>query len=207
MKKCKICNHEFEANLENFYKNSKNKDGLHSYCKECMKKKSKKWMKDNDERYREKMHERAVRRWERPENKEYQREWSKVQRENGYLKDWQENNKEKLAEYREVREMNKKHEISNDEWNACKEYFNHECAYCGIDEDKSIELYGQQFHKEHVDHDGKNDISNCVPSCKSCNSKKWKYKFEDWYSQSNNIYDEGRLIKILKWLNGDYKNL
>lgn len=53
MKKCKMCNNDFEANLDNFYKNSKSKDGLHSYCKECAKKKSQKWMKENDERYRQ----------------------------------------------------------------------------------------------------------------------------------------------------------
>jgi len=28
------------------------------------------------------------------------------------------------------------------------------------------------LHKEHVDDNGANDLSNCVPSCQSCNSTK-----------------------------------
>lgn len=204
MKTCKECNKDFESSLENFYKNKKSKDGLHSYCKECAKKKSKKWMEENDSRYRQKMSDRAKRRRESEKGRDYQRAWSKQQKESGYFKEWQERNKDKISEYADKRAMHKKHEISNEEWERCKQYFHYSCAYCGISEDIAVVDYGQHFHKEHVDHEGDNDISNCVPSCKSCNSKKWKHKFEDWYNIDNEVFDNQRFEKILTWLNFDY---
>lgn len=206
-----MCNNDFEANLDNFYKNNKSKDGLHSYCKECTKKKSKKWMQENDDKYREKMRERKAKEYESQDKKEYQRAWAKKQRELGYQKEWQDNNKEKLSEYRVNKYYNKTHEISNEEWECCKQYFNYECAYCGLHMNNHFVKYGVEyklydFHKEHVDHEGENDISNCVPSCKSCNSKKWKHKFEDWYNRNNDVYDIHRFNKIIKWLGSDYKD-
>lgn len=103
------------------------------------------------------------------------------------------------------RMQNKKHYVSEDEWESCKKYFDYKCAYCGIDESKAKTLQGQYFHKEHVDHNGANDLSNCVPACRSCNSKKWEFSFEYWYDSTNAVFDEARYNKILDWLNRDYK--
>lgn len=61
------------------------------------------------------------------------------------------------------------------------------------------------MHREHIDDLGKNDLSNCVPSCRDCNSNKWKYRFEDWYCEENPIYDKLRHEKIIIWLTNDYK--
>jgi hypothetical protein len=61
------------------------------------------------------------------------------------------------------------------------------------------------FHKEHIDDDGANDLSNCVPSCKLCNSYKHQYIFDDWYNKNNPNFNQDRLNKIIKWLNEDYK--
>ena len=66
-----------------------------------------------------------------------------------------------------------------------KKYFNNECAYCGLPLSehyftrKGVTKLGD-FHKEHVDHEGLNDLSNCVPSCSECNSEKNKKIFEKW---------------------------
>ncbi len=67
------------------------------------------------------------------------------------------------------------------------------------------ELKNFDLHKEHVNHNGANDLSNCVPACYSCNSKKWIYEFEDWYNEGNEIFSQYRLDKIYKWLSNDYK--
>jgi len=59
------------------------------------------------------------------------------------------------------------------------------------------------LHKEHIDDNGKDDLSNCIPSCKSCNSSKWKFDFEDWYKKQK-FFTEERYNKIIKWLKEDY---
>jgi 5-methylcytosine-specific restriction endonuclease McrA len=61
------------------------------------------------------------------------------------------------------------------------------------------------FHKDHVIHKGSNKLDNCIPACKSCNSSKWKSKFEDWYSENNVVFNIDRYNKILKWLEEDYE--
>lgn len=60
------------------------------------------------------------------------------------------------------------------------------------------------LHKEHVDDSGANDLSNCVPSCQSCNSSKNIFSLEEWYTEDNLNFTEERLSKIYRWLNEDY---
>ena len=142
------------------------------------------------------------------------RENSKRQRESGKYKDWQRNNKDKIRQYNKNREKNKMHEISDSEWLSCKAYFNNSCAYCGLHEDEHYRKhYGKMkrfdLHKDHVDHEGANDLSNCVPACQSCNSSKHNKELEEWYRPNNElwceVYSHERLSKINKWLNDNYK--
>ncbi len=105
--------------------------------------------------------------------------------------------------------MHKKHEITKNEWELCKEYFVYKCAYCGLPIEEHYNQYKGEirltdFHKEHVNHDGSNDLSNCIPSCKNCNSEKHTSTLEEWYNKENENFTEERLEKILNWLNNDY---
>jgi len=50
-----------------------------------------------------------------------------------------------------------------------------------------------------------NDLSNCVPSCKQCNSQKHTDSLEEWYNEDNIKYSKRRFNRIHKWLDGDYK--
>jgi len=130
-------------------------------------------------------------------------------RNNGWFQNWRENNKDKLKQYRENRKV-KHHTISKDEWILCKEYFNNSCAYCGLSAENHYKKYAGEYkfmdlHKEHVDDNGTNDISNCIPSCHACNSRKWSFDFYEWYSEGNENYSKERIEKILKWIKGDYK--
>jgi hypothetical protein len=203
LKQCSACLEKFTATSENFYKNKNNSDGLHSYCKECAKSKSLKYRNENIERAREisrnyylkdkEKHRKVVKAWDH-KNKE---------KKKAYLKDWQQNNKDKISEYRIAR-SNKKHDISLNEWENCKAYFNNECAYCGISETEAKVKYNNVLHKEHVDHEGANDLSNCIPACKSCNSSKHENNFEEWYSEKNTNFTYDRLEKIVKWLSDDF---
>jgi hypothetical protein len=67
------------------------------------------------------------------------------------------------------------------------------------------ELKLTDFHKEHVLHDGANDLSNCIPSCKTCNSSKHTENLEVWYTKDKSIFSKDRLNRIHKWLNEDWK--
>lgn len=203
-KKCAICENFYPMNTDYFYKNKSNSiDGLHPYCKDCAKIKSHTWTSENRDRKNEwKYHYRR-----KEKQIDYDREIKKKRREEGYNIEWQRNNPDKVKFYANVRKS-KKHEISKKEWEDCKEYFNYQCAYCNLSESKHKELYKQQLHKEHVDKDGSNDLSNCVPACRSCNSSKSDWELEQWYREDNyqcDSYSEERLQKIHKWLNEDYK--
>lgn len=198
-----ICNNEFPATTEYFYKNKSSPDGLHPYCKKCSVKKSSSFYFENKE-----------------EVNQYKKEWRNDNKEKMRLlkRDWFHNNKEYLYEYRKNNRLDnierfnqyakdrqhKNHKITKEQWKNCKDYFNNECAYCGINEIEAKQKQGQNLHKEHVDHFGINDLSNCVPACKICNSRKWKFTLEEWYPKQE-FYTEKRYLKILKWINEDYK--
>lgn len=178
------------------------------YCKECTKKKSTQWQDDNRDKVREYFNDYLK------ENDKwifYNRKLKKKRREEGYNQNYYENNKEKFKVYRLNREMHKTHNISQEEWESCKNYFNYRCAYCGLKVEehwivnKGISMLGD-FHKEHVNHSGSNDLSNCVPACKSCNSSKHDFELEQWYESRTDIFSKERLEKIYKWLDKDYRS-
>lgn len=195
---CSICEKELPATTEYFYKNKTGKDGLYPYCKECTKKKHTNWTKQNHEKrlmYLKKNNDK-------PERKKNIRESAKRQRETGYQREYQRKNKDKIKEYNE---QHRNHEITKEEWGNCLKYFNHSCAYCGMKQGIAKETYKNYLHKDHVQHDGKNDLSNCIPACKGCNCKKWIFALEEWYNENNLVYDIERYNRIIKWLNADYK--
>lgn len=198
LKQCLICLKRFPATADYFYKGNNGK-GLHPYCKECEKEKSAKWTKDNPEKRKI----IALKEDAKPRSIERRRRWGVINRLNGNVKKWQENNKDILAFYREKRKS-KKHDISSGEWESCKKYFNYECAYCGFTLEEHHEVYKQDFHRDHLRESGLNDLSNCVPACKSCNSLKWKFSFSEWYGSNNAAFSEERLEKIVSWLEEDY---
>lgn len=128
-------------------------------------------------------------------------------RAKGVYREWQRNNPDKVKQY--AVEHNK-HHITKDEWENCKGYFNNKCAYCGLDINDHYVIFKQKqrlgdFHKEHVEHNGANDLSNCVPACKVCNSSKRKRSLNEWYNIDNERYNLERYNKIIKWITEDYK--
>lgn len=204
-KQCSICGEWLPCNTEYFYKNNGSKlDGVCPYCKKCNIKKSHEYQVTNREHYNEYKKNQYT-----PDQRPYYREISRRSRENGNLKRWQENNPNKLKEYNYKRQ-HKNHNINKKEWDSCKEYFNNECAYCGLPLNKHFNMFKGELrltdlHKEHVVHEGMNDLSNCIPSCKKCNSSKHTDKLEYWYTEGNPVYNKDRLDKIHKWLSEDWK--
>lgn len=205
-KQCLVCLIYFEATLENFYKHNTNKDGLYPYCKECAKFKTKKWQSENYDYFLEETKKSAQRRRVNPEIAQYHRNKSNEQRMTGYHREWQRNNKDKVKFYQQQRWSSKKHNISENEWKRCKEYFDYCCAYCGMSEQDHKEKFKQQLHKEHVIHEGRNDIKNCVTSCKQCNGSKHTKSLNQWFNTDNPNYTRERYLRIYQWLRYDCKN-
>ncbi len=199
MKICNICKEE--KNEDEFY-HTKYKTGIEyilPYCKECNKKKNKKWRDNNIEQARASYRSST-------DTKEKRTERNLRYRNEGKFSLWQKNNPEKIKGY-QAKRAHKNHTITDAEWEFCKNYFDNKCAYCGMALEDHIKKYGQGFHKDHFDSNGKNDLSNCIPSCRICNSSKWEFKFEDWYTDNNSVYCQQRFLKIMKWIQEDYKNI
>lgn len=200
-KRCSICSEWKICSEDFFYKNNKNKtDGLQPYCKKCSISKTNQRQKDNHEQYSAYQKVEQLYQRQTPQYKKYSREHTKEQRLSGEYKKWQNNNKERLREYQRKRYESKRHNITKIEWETCKNYFRYMCAYCGMSLLEHKDLFKQDFHKDHVAHNGSNTIDNCVPCCKLCNSEKHNSEFEKWYSPSNPKYSTERLEKILTWL-------
>lgn len=188
---------------EYFYKTKSSTDGLFPYCKKCTSKKSAMYQHNHKKEALEYHHKysqthpnyyKNIRDNYEKRNKENRKE---------SIKQWRRNHPDRLRQYNSIY-SNKKHNITTKEWKDCKEYFNYQCAYCGMPEKEAKELYKQNLHKEHVDCNGVGNLSNCVPACKHCNTSKHEFDMEDWYKQQS-YFSQERLDKIYKWLKDDYK--
>lgn len=197
----------FPCTEEYFYKNKLNKsDGLYPECKECSKKKTIEHQLNNPKRTKESKHN-----WHQNNNSAARtKQWRKdnPERKQEYQSYYFKSNPDKLRIYNQ-NHQHKEHKITNKEWLACKNYFGNSCAYCGMHVDNHYQnfkgsLRKCDLHKEHANHFGANDLSNCVPACLSCNSHKWQFELEKWYKEYP-AFTQERLNKIMKWLNEDYK--
>jgi hypothetical protein len=205
-KVCSICSEEKKIN-EYYSQKQKRANGTevisyHPYCKECAKVKARKRHHENKEDAN-----RRSREWYRNHREEvlnYMPKYLKQPKYKQKQKEWRQDNPDRVREYNE-KYSNKKHNITNKQWESCKEYFNDSCGYCGISEDEARVKYNQRLHKEHAIHNGEGDLSNCIPSCKGCNSSKHKEDYTDWYMESNPVFNLKMISKIEKWLNEDYK--
>jgi len=194
---------------EYYHKNKSNsQDGLNTWCKRCNITKTSNNRLDNIDKRKEYDKINHIKNQDKRNNTG--RKWRKEnpERQSYLCRQYFINaSPEQFKKYRDDRK-HKNHKISNSEWENCKKYFSHRCAYCGlaIEEHyitrKGITKLGD-FHKEHVDHFGKGNLQNCVPSCRSCNSSKWEYNMEEWYKQKD-FFSLNRLNKIYQWINKDY---
>jgi hypothetical protein len=212
-KQCQDCNNWFDMNSENFNTVNANKDKFNHRCKKCqeiyqhnsyMKNRekeiasAKEWRKNNLEKCRASERKREG----TPERIKYHREKSVYKRLKGNYKDWARRNPDKMKEYAK---NHRKHDISDKEWEDCLRVFNYCCAYCGISQVEAKKRDKQRLHKEHVEHNGYNDLRNGVPACRSCNDKKWAFDMEEWYRQQE-FFTEERLEFIKWWCSEGYKD-
>lgn len=100
-KLCTQCN--LNKHKTSFNKNSRNSDGLKSWCKECCNRKNLEWRDKKPEQYRETA-KLASKRWsdKNPEKrKAAHKAWYEANKEKhaGLCKSWREDNSEKHKEY------------------------------------------------------------------------------------------------------------
>lgn len=198
----------FPATLDYFYKNNTSGvDGLNPYCKNCGSQKAIQQWKDDPVKHRE-----AHKKYEKTEK--FKRWMHKNQIDmRDYRKEYWKKNKHKNKQYTE---NHRKHDIINKEWVACKNFFKDDkgiqvCAYCGLPLENHYRIYADKlqkidFNKEHVDHEGYNDIRNCVPSCNSCNSTKRTRPIQELFD-SGDIpeFTQDKYNKIIQWCTDEYK--
>lgn len=194
-KLCNRCWDWFPCNTDYFYKNKCSPDGLFPYCKTCNKKKSLEWWRENREYYEEVLMKRYH------ATDKYKETRKRIEaRIKGTRRKWRQNNPDKLRDYGK---NHRNHDITQKEWDACRLYFDYRCAYCGLTYEDHYEKEGTDLHKEHVIHTGRNDLKNCIPSCKSCNSHKWEFTLNEWYNPNNPRYLRERYLKIYQWMRYD----
>lgn len=130
------------------------------------------------------------------------RKASEKQRKEGKQKQWQIDNPKRVSE---LAQKHRNHDISTQEWNNELKVFDFKCAYCDISQEDAKKRDKQQLHKDHVDHQGYNDLRNSAPACRSCNDKKWQHDMETWFREQP-FFTEEKLQKILWWCNEGYKD-
>lgn len=203
-KLCAVCKEWKPESTEFFYMRNKMKPekGFNSECKQCS-------IKSIQSRY-DKQKKSDYNKQHYDNNYDYYIEKAKRNYRNNpdlyHEKDkkWRLKNRDKVNFYALKRRLHKKHDISHEEWDKCKEFFNYRCAYCNLHIDKNYRQYAGEsqqtdFCKDHAINIGSDKIDNCLPSCWSCNSSKNEMDWTEWYVPENPIYTEINFNKIILW--------
>jgi 5-methylcytosine-specific restriction endonuclease McrA len=169
---CRKCN--IEKTNESFYKTSKNRDGLSSWCKPCQQEYNKKydkpeyhkqWIENNKEKNK-KIHEEYYLKNKDKMNQQ-SREYSKSPR-GRYL-----------SYLNGARSRNLEFNLTEDEFLS---FWQHKCSYCG----DPIETIGL----DRIDSKKPYSLDNCVPCCYTCNKIKMDMLVEDFLNHIKKIYNE-----------------
>ena len=218
MKKCTKCGRLLVASSENFHKNKSGKYGLREICKECVKKRDKKYRKTHRKTIVERDNMDGMKkctkcgRWlvASSENfyknkkskdglvsqckeckKKYDKEHNKKYRQTPQGQVVYFN----IANKRRAREQNQGSGITKEQWLEMMNFFEFRCAYSGkvlTKETRSVD------HIDPLNDGGANEIWNFVPMDRSLNISKKDKEMLDWYIKQPFCSAE-RLLKIYKW--------
>lgn len=203
-RKCTTCLEWMVEDTNNFYLMNKQfpERGYTSRCKSCNAKNNSEHQKSNKERYYQ--YKTGWYKSNPKKAKEQRADWHQEHKEKRIddHRRFAKTNPEKIREYNQ---SHRNHDITKREWENCLRYFNHQCAYCGITEEESLKRYKQRLHKDHYDCEGANDLSNAIPSCKSCNSLKHKDDGKTWFMEQE-FFKQDNLNCIDLWITKSCKD-
>jgi len=88
-----------------------------------------------------------------------------------YVNNWRNGNRAKMASYARKRRASKenapKNDLTNEQWAMILDHYGHRCVYCG----RKMQRLSQD-HILPLSRGGSHTLSNVVPACRKCNSKK-----------------------------------
>jgi predicted restriction endonuclease len=82
---------------------------------------------------------------------------------------------------------------------SIKEKWNYECAYCGCDENLTLD------HITPRSKGGSDRLTNILCACKECNKSKGHQKWYDWY-MNQSFFTTERLSAIIEWQEQKFEN-
>lgn len=198
---CGTCKRELSFDM--FTKDTRNKYGLSSLCKDCQREQRKRrkdkidaWFENNQERVKEQ---------QRQYSKEHSEEKRKYNQDNKEYfkqkrKEYEQNNKEKVKQQRQryrrslkgrYKKYQREAEERGFEFNLTMEEFDEitkqPCFYCGtMPEDDFRNKY---CGIDRIWSDQGYSISNCFPCCSICNRMKSNHTLTSWLIHMKNILD------------------
>jgi 5-methylcytosine-specific restriction endonuclease McrA len=227
---CTKCGEEKLLTDEYFYRSKKGNDCFIGACKACISIQRKKYYIENSEHIRKRIKNRYDTEKEKilaQKKLYYCKNKAKIIK---YIAQWQKENKKKALAYKskytrenkdKIREKSKQYylrpevkeninfhtgltrakkaglpaTLTKEEWGFCKVYFNYECAYCGNKTKLTKDHYIPALKG------GGYTRNNILPACKSCNCRKNRRSFDEWYPLQD-FFSESRKVKILKYISG-----
>lgn len=194
-RKCKYCKEI--KDISNFTPRGKTDVRIPQWCDDChavQKKITNSRASHPDKVKRKSEYDKVYYQKNREKRLKYRSEWKKTehgQQVCSVLEAKRRHNKEKTL-----------HHYSVHDWRESLDYFNHECAYCGIPEQKHKELYNQRLHQDHiipVKLGGGYVKENIIPCCRNCNSSKKDKELEDFYERSEKFNLE-KYLKVIDYI-------
>lgn len=99
-----------------------------------------------------------------------------------------------MISHRKKAEKALTNDLTADQWESCKKYFDYSCAYCGA---KPKVLCRDHFVPLNLG--GNLTVSNVIPCCQDCNFSKSNRRFDLWY-RNTGFYSAKREAKISAYL-------
>jgi 5-methylcytosine-specific restriction endonuclease McrA len=155
---------------EKFTKNTRYRDGLQSYCKQCMSNYSNAWNKKNPAKRKA-----ICKKWRDGNQRlviSLARSWNitNADKKREINRSWNKRHNKQVRMMEKSRYYKEKNAPGNgiikNEWDQLKEEYFNRCVYCG--KVKKLEL----DHIIPISKGGAHEIINAVPACRTCNSRK-----------------------------------
>lgn len=174
---------KWKPRATDFYKKRDNRDGLHSYCKECGDSKATRWQQQHRETVAA---QKRIKRATDPLYKDYQNTYRDRKREHlrSIQRAWRERNTATLQarrsawqrghlDYHAAKQHQRRAKLRGctglytpSEWQSLCAAYDNRCLCCGCDGPLTVD------HVVPVSKGGNNDITNIQPLCQPCNSRK-----------------------------------